>query len=86
MAEVTHLAEVKRDNSLISPAQLFRKMADEYDSGERKHPHVLILTLDTADDKIEWGAFMSNIRTHQCVVVTSIANNHFASGFDEVIR
>lgn len=77
------MSDVKRDNTLITPQQMLRDLADQYDAGTHDHPHVIVLTLDTRNKQVSWGSFMANIRSHEAVAVTSIANHHFAGGFEE---
>jgi hypothetical protein len=34
--KITHIADLRRDNSLITPVQMLRAVADDIESGERK--------------------------------------------------
>lgn len=61
MAEVTHIAELRNDNRLITPAQMLRQLADDLDSGRESCTSALVIMLRNQEEEFSVRPVMSNM-------------------------
>jgi lauroyl/myristoyl acyltransferase len=81
-AAVVNLADVKNDNTLITPVQMLRSAADDLEAGESKVKanKAVVLLLDangSFDGAYFVGFYASNIRTSEIVALLETAKQTF---------
>ena len=70
--KVTTLAEVRNDNTLISPVQALQAAIDDIVEGGRPVDKLLVLTVDTrAGEGYKVGFYASNLRSSEMLALTS---------------
>lgn len=77
MSDITHLNNVRatqeNDNSLESPAELLRRLADEIERGERKIDKMMVLSLEHSEGAYLSSWCASNIRSSEMISLLEVS-------------
>lgn len=73
MKKIIHLAEVKNDNSLITPESALRDALEDLREGKFKCNKMLIICLDDEDDNYCVRHFISNLRCSETLALLARA-------------
>jgi len=80
VSDVTHIADIKNDNRLISPRELLENAIRSIDNGTISPDKIIIVHLrtesDESDSLYDVGYFISNMRTSEVVSLLEVMKTY----------
>ncbi len=82
MGKITHIADIKNDNSLLNPKQCLEDVIRRIDDGDIDPNKLVIIHLQTnPEGNYEWNTYKSNLRDSELIALLEIVAHYAKDNF-----